>query len=83
MSVLAPGCSLVHITDGKSKSEPPPGQPPFGAVGDLVTEYLGPERRAGQGVLPNGTPDGEDKVLASAGLLGPDRIVVPGGEKLD
>ena len=34
-------------------------------------------------MLPNGTPDGEDKVLASAGLLGPDRIVVPGGEKLD
>lgn len=83
MKVLAPGCSLVHITDEKPEGDPAPGQPPFGEVRELVTEYLGPERRAGQGVLPNGTPDGEDKILTRAGFLGPDKIIVPGGKKLD
>jgi len=83
MKVLAPGCSLVHITDDKSEGDPPPGQPPFDKVRELVTNYLGPERRAGQGVMPNGTPDGEDKILTAAGFLGPDKIIVPGGKKLD
>ncbi|MGH9047511.1 MAG: SAM-dependent methyltransferase, partial [Acidimicrobiales bacterium] len=40
--------------------------------------YLGPDRRAGKGVLSKGTPDGEDTIYQAAGLRGPQRLKVPG-----
>ncbi|MFF1381625.1 class I SAM-dependent methyltransferase [Streptomyces sp. NPDC058308] len=56
--------------------------PPHEAVADLVRHYLGSVRRAGQGVLPQGTPGGEAAVYARAGFTGPHRYVVPGGQPL-
>jgi hypothetical protein len=40
-------------------------------------------RRAGQGKLVNGTPSGEDLVLARAGFSPVERHVVPAGQVVD
>jgi SAM-dependent methyltransferase len=82
--MLAPGGAFVHISDWKRESPRLDGlrypSPPYGAIKDLVSRYLGPVRRAGRGVLPRGTPDGEATVLARAGFSGPTRRIVPGGK---
>ncbi|MEV7197293.1 class I SAM-dependent methyltransferase [Streptomyces sp. NPDC093510] len=57
--------------------------PPHEAVADLIRRYLGPVRRAGRGVLPQGTPGGEAEVFARAGFSGPQRHIVPGGPPLE
>jgi SAM-dependent methyltransferase len=44
--------------------------PPTGAIGELVRRYLGPDRRAGQGVR-NSSPGGETIVLERAGFQPP------------
>lgn len=85
--MLRPGGALVHISDLKTESPsaeglPFPG-PPYAAMDELVKHYLGPVRRAGQGVLPHGTPSGEAAVLTRAGFSGPQRHVVPGGQPLE
>lgn len=56
---------------------------PRTAIGRLVARYLGPVRRAGRGVLPDGTPGGEAVVPARADFSGSERLVVPGGQVLD
>ncbi len=77
--MLGPGgaCVLVHATtdrgvDGADPLSHP--RPPREEISRLVTDYLGPLRRAGRGVLPQGTPGGEDAVFAGAGLSGPHRV---------
>jgi hypothetical protein len=45
-----------------------------------LESYLGPVRRAGQGTLPEGLPWNEDDVFSAAGLDGPRRVDVGGGE---
>jgi hypothetical protein len=54
--------------------------PPREEIGALVREYLGPGRRAGSRVLPEGapTPSGEEEVMLAAGYSGPRRIEVAG-----
>jgi SAM-dependent methyltransferase len=76
--------AFVHMSDRK---EPPVASaplpypaPPREEIGALIRRYLGPVRRAGQGLLAQGTPDREDLVLTRAGFSGPERLVVPGGE---
>ncbi|MFI2611337.1 class I SAM-dependent methyltransferase [Kitasatospora sp. NPDC018619] len=85
--MLRPGGALVHLSDLKGESRPTEGLPhppvPYDAIGELVRRYLGPVRRAGRGLLPHGTPGGEAAVLARAGFVGPQRIVVPGGQPLE
>lgn len=85
--MLRPGGALVHVSDLKGEQSGIEGLPhpgvPYGAVGELVKRYLGPVRRAGRGVLPDGTPGGEAAVIARAGYLGPERHVVPGGQVLE
>lgn len=54
--------------------------PPYDRINELVRAHLGPVRRAGHGVLPNGTPDGEAAVMARTGFEDPERIVVPAGQ---
>ncbi|MFF5981789.1 class I SAM-dependent methyltransferase [Streptomyces olindensis] len=85
--MLLPGGALVHISDLKTEARTVDGLPhpavPYAAVDELVRHYLGPVRRAGRGVLPNGTPGGEAEVLARAGFSGPRRLVVPGGQPLE
>ncbi|WP_153484815.1 class I SAM-dependent methyltransferase [Streptomyces katsurahamanus] len=85
--MLQPGGALVHISDVKTESRTADGLPhpavPYAAIEELVRHYLGPVRRAGRGLLPQGTPGGEAVVLARAGFTGPERHVVPGGQPLE
>jgi SAM-dependent methyltransferase len=85
--MLRPAGALVHISDLKTERRTVDGLPypavPYDAVQDLITRYLGPVRRAGRGVLPDGTPSGEDAILGRAGFAGPERHVVPGGQALE
>ncbi|MFL9652403.1 class I SAM-dependent methyltransferase [Streptomyces sp. PB17] len=84
--LLRPGGALVHISDLKGETRAVDGLPyppvPRAAIDRLVRGCLGPVRRAGRGLLPRGTPSGEDAVLAGAGIAGPYRHVVPGGQAM-
>ncbi|MET8555978.1 class I SAM-dependent methyltransferase [Streptomyces sp. NPDC004959] len=86
-AMLRPGGSLVHVADLKEEARTHTGLPypgvPHQAIEELVQHYLGPVRRAGQGVLPEGTPGGERDVLARSGFSGPERHVIPGGQPLE
>lgn len=71
--------TIVHVSDVKDQaSEPqaplPHPRPPYDAIHELVTRYLGRVRRAGQGVLLHGTPGGEADILREAGFAGPRRL---------
>ena len=81
--MLLPDGAVVHVgatthrgVDGDAPLPHP--RPPHQEVQELVQRYLGPQRRAGQGVLPAGTPGGEDEVYRAAGFTGPERLEVPG-----
>ncbi len=73
--MLEPGGAFVQIS-GSTESALPVGA----ALQTLVARYLGPERRAGQGVLRFGTPSDESAVLRAAGFGEPQILNVPGGE---
>jgi SAM-dependent methyltransferase len=82
-NMLAAGGALVHVGatthEGvDSDQELPYPRPPRGAIAQLVQHYLGPRRRAGQGVLGSETPGDEDEVYREAGFEGPQRLEVPG-----
>ncbi|MFF3402349.1 class I SAM-dependent methyltransferase [Streptomyces sp. NPDC002659] len=85
--MLQAGGTLVHISDVKTEARTVDALPypavPHATIEGLVRRYLGPVRRAGRGVLPQGTPGGEAAVLARAGFSGPQRHVVPGGQPLE
>jgi SAM-dependent methyltransferase len=85
--LLRPGGAFVHIADVKTPEPATTALPhpviPQDAINALIRRYLGPVRRAGRGVLPNGTPDGEADVLRRAGYTGPHRYIVPGGQPLE
>jgi SAM-dependent methyltransferase len=81
-SLLAPAGALIQVhatTHRGTDAQPhlPHPQPPWDAITVLVQRYLGPHRRAGSRVLPEGTPDREDLVFSAAGFTGPHRIEVP------
>ncbi|WP_062436240.1 class I SAM-dependent methyltransferase [Herbidospora daliensis] len=78
LRMLPPGGAFVQVGEVKT-----PQPPVYAAIGELVRRHLGPVRRAGQGVLVNGTPGREDLVLARAGFGPVERIVVPAGEVID
>lgn len=75
-------CVFVHATthEGVPGDDVlPHPRPPREAIASLVRDYLGPFRRAGRRVLPQGTPSGEDDIFRAAGFLGPKRLDVAGG----
>jgi SAM-dependent methyltransferase len=81
--MLRPGDAVVHVGATTHEGIHPDGdlpfpRPPRDVVAQLIERYLGPVRRAGQGVLPAGTSGGEDDVFRAAGFSGPERIEVPG-----
>ncbi|EST19276.1 class I SAM-dependent methyltransferase [Streptomyces roseochromogenus] len=84
--MLRPAGVLVHVADLKNDSRTVDGLPypavPYRDIEELVKRYLGPVRRAGRGLLPQGTAGGEAAILADAGFQGPQRYVVPGGQEL-
>lgn len=54
-------------------------QPPRQEIEGLVMRYLGPMKRAGQGMLPGGTPSGESEIMVAAGFAGPRRRELDSG----
>lgn len=85
-SMLEPGGSLLHInivehTQADPARLPFPG-PPYAAIQNLVGRYLGPVRRAGQGVLRHGTPGSETAIFQQAGFSGPQRLMIRATEPL-
>lgn len=81
--LLEPGGAFVQVSGTEATPEPerlPHPPPPLAAIQELVERYLGPERRAGQGVLRFGTPDDELDVLRRAGFGEPAIVIVPGGQ---
>jgi hypothetical protein len=86
LNMLEPGGAFVHMSDLKNPPTDPQAlplphpAPPFAGIRDLVARHLGPVRRAGQGTLPNGTPDRADLVLANAGFENFTRHIVPAGQ---
>lgn len=86
--MLEPGGAWVHVGGVTHRGVPsasplPDPAPPWGRIEDLVTRYLGPVRRAGQGHLPHGTRSGEETVMRRAGFTGPELFVVDGGRVAD
>ncbi|HYN96926.1 MAG TPA: class I SAM-dependent methyltransferase [Pilimelia sp.] len=78
----------VHVSAtthrGVAGDDPlPHPRPPWDRIDELVAHYLGPVRRAGRGVLPAGTPGGEEDVMRAAGYTGPTRVEVRRGEVVD
>jgi hypothetical protein len=74
-------CAHVHAAmhKGVDTTVPlPHPRPPHEAIDDLVRQYLGPVRRAGRGVLPEGTATGESDIYRAAGFTDVARIEVPG-----
>ncbi len=87
LAMLEPGGAFVHVSDDKTphkeRDHPLPyPAPPHELIRALVRHFLGPVRRAGQGVLPHGTPGGEAAVLRRAGFAGPERLLLPAGHVL-
>ena len=83
--MLTPDGAWVHVgatthRGVEGADQLPHPRPPWADIDTLVARYLGPVRRAGQGVLPTGTRPGEEEVMRTAGYIGPTRIVVGGDE---
>lgn len=81
--LVAAGGALVHVgavthQGVETDVAMPHPRPPRQGITRLVRRYLGPQQRAGQGVLIAGTPDGEDTIYRAAGFTGPQHLEVPG-----
>lgn len=87
LEMLEPGGVFAHISDHKDPPADTTPLPlpasPYPEIADLVRRYLGPVRRAGQGVLVNGTPGREDLVLERAGFQDFEDHVVPAGQTVE
>jgi SAM-dependent methyltransferase len=86
--MLTPDGAWVHVGATTHRGVPgdeplPHPRPPWDGIDQLVARYLGPVRRAGQGVLPNGTRSGEEEIMRKAGYSGPTRLTVGGDEVVE
>jgi hypothetical protein len=82
-TMLDPGGAVVQVDSraGAWPAQTGPGSLPFPAPPDealdqLRRQYLGPARRAGQGIR-NTSPSGEDEVFQQAGFLPAETVTVP------
>jgi SAM-dependent methyltransferase len=82
--LVEPGGAFVQVSAGAAVDHDPLPHPlpPRDAMAALRARYLGPERRAGQGVLVYGTPGGEDAVITAAGFGPMETARVTGGAVL-
>ncbi len=85
--MLRPGGHFVHLSGlEEQRADPvslPHPAPPFEFMAQLVRQYLGEARRAGQGTLPRGTPSGEREIVERAGFEGYERLLVPSGSVIE
>jgi len=82
-SMLIPGGACVHVDATTHQgvdddAELPHPRPPRADINALVRRYLGPQRRAGRGVIVD-TASGEDHFYRAAGFTDRRRIEVGGG----
>lgn len=85
-SMLRPGgvCAHVHATTHHGVDDLEVVDtlsypvPPRDEITGLVRRYLGPVRRAGRRLLPEGTLSGEAEIFSAAGFTGPRRFEIPG-----
>jgi SAM-dependent methyltransferase len=75
--MLEPSGAVLHVGATTHEGD---GNVPRDAIGALVISYLGPVRRAGRSVLPQGPRSDEAAVFAAAGFRGPVRIEIPAGQ---
>jgi SAM-dependent methyltransferase len=85
--LLEPGGAFVQVADVKEPPAIPDGglphpSPPFDAIAELVRRFLGPVRRAGQGMFPLATQGDIELALHRAGLRGPEHLRVSAGQIL-
>lgn len=85
--MLEPDGVAVHVDSRAQDGVAPPADAPFpappeAAIAELLRSYLGPDRRAGQGIR-NTSPGNEAAVLRAAGFVGPEVVVVPDGRVLE
>jgi SAM-dependent methyltransferase len=85
-TMLEPGAAVVQVdapgyrpdelaAEARQGSLPFP-PPPHEALDQLRRDYLGNDRRAGQGIR-NTSPDGEDQVFRQAGFLPAETVTMP------
>jgi SAM-dependent methyltransferase len=91
-TMLTPGGAAVQVDApayraddlraeaGRGRLRYPP--PPDAAIEELRRRYLGPDKRAGQGIR-NTSPAGEDGIFQAAGFLPARTVVVPDGRDID
>ena len=82
-SMLVPGGACVHVDATTHQgvdddAELPHPRPPRAEINALVRRYLGPQRRAGRGVIVD-TASGEDHFYRAAGFTDRRRIEIGGG----
>lgn len=82
--ILEPDGALVHVGATTHRgvgdgSGLPGSAPPRDEINGLIASYLGPARRAGQGVRSTSKGGDEDTVFAAAGFVGPQTLDVGGG----
>jgi SAM-dependent methyltransferase len=76
VQVDAPGYRLDELAAETRHGSLPFPPPPDEALDQLRRDYLGSDRRAGQGIR-NTSPDGEDRVFQQAGFLPAETVTVP------
>lgn len=86
--MIDPAGAWVHVGAtthrGASGEDPlPHPRPPWDRIDELVARYLGPVRRAGRSLLPNGNRSGEEEIMRQAGYTGPIRTEVGGDQIVD
>jgi ubiquinone/menaquinone biosynthesis C-methylase UbiE len=76
MQVDRPGYRPEELAAETRQGSLPFPPPPDEALDQLRRDYLGTDRRAGQGIR-NTSPDGEDQVFRQAGFLPAESVTVP------
>ena len=76
VQVDAPGYRTGELAAETRRGSLPFPPPPDDALDQLRRQYLGSDRRAGQGIR-NTSPDGEDGVFQQAGFLPAETVTVP------
>lgn len=76
VQVDAPGYRTDELAAETRQGSLPFPPPPNDALDQLRCEYLGTDKRAGEGIR-NTSPDGEDQVFQQAGFLPAETVTVP------